>query len=319
MEVNLWSYHEEPFGPIYPNESPDGSKGMWQPLSVSEKCRCGQLVEFPINSKRLEHNLFLYGDEADRPPHNGYEIICYSLISGTSGLIAQISDEVRALKSKFVPMVDPNNWRIHCTDMKNARKRFQNRYLKTKSKTEIDKFLLDCARILQDAEYYSWNSAIFGFRKTKPIKRDDKKSRRDGKQLAVHALFSANIYRATKQKLRPVFTLDATKPTSKIANKEAWASNPILGSRHYAAHEFLTHGNHIHEPSLVMPGSNPCLELADVHAYHLARELDRRSKRLPVELELSNFGKFYYMEMKTNHRVEFFIDSSIPTNKVPNL
>jgi hypothetical protein len=111
--------------------------------------------------------------------------------------------------------------------------------------------------------------------------------------------------------------LDASKEIKNDPHIESWSYDTHNESKHFLANAFLTHGNDIMAPTIVKPGSHPCLELADVHAYFLARSLEKRLSKQDVEIPLSDFGTFSYIIMQDDNSMECERGDEIPDKYLP--
>lgn len=312
---NFWEKFDDPFTPIYPNGT-KGESGAWIRTGSVSKCACGEIVSFPITFKKLEYPLFFYGDDADRLLGD-YSLHSYSLIGGTSGPIQDISEDLIKLKRKYVPTFEPENWRIHVTEMLNSRKRVVHPVYKSFSRDSLHQFFLECAEILNTKGQMTWNQHVTAVIKTPKSKKEKKTYFNEAKHVAHNALLSFAIYSATKKNLRPVFTFDACKPIKSYPHIEGWSFDTYSNSRCYIAHAYFTHSNDIAAPIFSQPGSHPCLELADVHAYFAARSMFERYQGSEPQLPLSKFGTFRYIAVKDGGRVEFNTGLDIPVSYHP--
>lgn len=315
VKPNFWEEFDEPFTPIH-TEGINGEKFALVRVGTVNFCVCGEKVDFPLDAKRLVHPIYFYGDDADRLLDH-YHLHSYSVIGGTSGPIQEISDDLTRLKIKYIPSVDPNSWRIHVTEMLNSRKRITHGVYKNFSRDSLNMFFLECAEILRSREKMTWNRHVTAIVRNPKNKKNKAKSLNEVKQHAHNALLSLSIFDATKQKLRPVFTFDASKPVMKSTYIEGWSFNSYSNSRRYIAHAYLTHSNDISPPVFVKPGSHPCLELADVHAYFSARCIFERYRGDDPEFPLSKFGTFRYMTVQNGEKIMFKDGDDIPINYHP--
>jgi hypothetical protein len=317
VKPDLWKRHDQDFGPVYPTGT-KGEKGAWHQTTVTETCACGTAVNVPLMPTTLTHNIFFYGDESERQTTQ-FSIECYSLVGGASGVINHLTKALISAKSSLLPGTDPGNWRIHCTELANERKRTRSSMFQSLNETRVHEFFCECAQILKSVEKFSWNVAIFGIRKRLKDKAAESRAKKDVRIQMHIALLSFVIYNATAQKLRPQFVLDATKDVQKYPHIEGWSRDSFLGSRRYLSHEILAHGNDIEPPTFLKPGSHPILELADVHTFHFARNLLKRVTGEANEIPLSNFGKFiYYIAMINSCRVEFISScDDVPDKYLP--
>ncbi|WP_286873584.1 hypothetical protein [Spongiibacter sp.] len=315
VRPNLWNECDFPFTPIYP-EGTKGEKGAWIRISSVSKCTCGEEIEFPIEAKKLEHPLFFYGDDADRLL-GGYSLHSYSLIGGTSGPIKEMCEELAKLKREYVPSLAPDKWRIHVTEMLNSRKRITHAIYKHFNRDSLNQFFLDCADILRSQDKMTWNQHVTAVVKTPKSKKERKKHLNEARHIAHNALLSYAIHKATKQNLRPLFTFDACKPIKRYPHIEGWSFSTYSNSRRYLAHAYLTHSNDIAPPSFAEPGSHPCLELADIHAYFAARSMYERYQGKEPQLPLDRFGVFRYINVNHGERFEFYTGADIPRGYHP--
>ncbi|WP_417317132.1 hypothetical protein [Emcibacter sp.] len=316
VRPNFWSEFDGPFIPIYPDGT-KGEKGAFIQISATTSCGCGAKTSFDIEAKRLKHFIHFYGDEAERQVRN-YDLLVYSLIGGTSGQIQQIEEDVRALKCEVLPDIDPESWRIHTTEMMDSKKRIQHGVYKHISSKKIIPFFEGCTNIFRKNEEFSWNICSIGFLKSPSNKRKRRTYLKDGRITVHQALLSYAIHRSTKKELRPMFTLDASRPIINDPHLEGWSYDTYNGSRCFLANAFLSHSNDINAPNFVAPGSHPCLELADVHAYFAARNLAKRTTKQRAEISLKEFGKFSYLIMLDNNSMDYLTGDDIPNKYIPS-
>jgi len=316
VQPDFWKEFKDPFIPVYP-EGMRGEKGAWIQLSVVAPCSCGEKLNFDLNYKKLVHPVFFYGDDADRKIGQ-WHMHSYSLIGGTSGPIRDMSSELTALKAKYVPSCAPSDWRIHATKMLNGQKRISDVVYKNFSRESLAEFFQDCAGILKKYDEYTWNMHITAIVREGEHKKERKKLYNHVKVVAHQALLSYCIYLTTHQELRPAFTFDASKPVQSYPHIEGWSYDSHLGSQNYLAYAFISHGNDIAAPTFVSPGSHPCLELADLHAYFAANSMYRRAKGEMPEITLDQFGKFRYITVKSESRFEHIISDDIPSSYFPS-
>lgn len=316
VRPGFWKEFQDPFIPVYP-EGTQGEKGAWVQLSVIVPCACGEKLNFDLNYKKLSHPVFFYGDDADRSIGK-WHMHSYSLIGGTSGPIRDMSNELVALKSKYVPTYEPSGWRIHATKMLNGRERISNQVYKNFSKESVIDFFKDCAKILKRFAEYTWNMHITAIIISGTHKKERNKLANHVKIVAHQALISYCIYLTTHQEVRPIFTFDASKPVKKYPHIESWSYDSHLASRNYLAYAFISHSNDITAPTFVSPGSHPCLELADVHAFFAANSMFRRARGETPEINLADFGKFRYITVNSESRFEHTISDDIPSSYYPS-
>jgi hypothetical protein len=293
VRPNFWQEFEEPFTPIYPDGT-SGEKGSWRQTDAIVDCSCGGKATISLDPTRLGHGVFFFGDEADRSI-DPWSFHFYTLIGGTSGVINEISHAVLDIKARYVPDLNPDEWRIHATEMLNARKRITHRAYRQFDRSKLLSFFEECAGILKKRENMTWNSHIFAGVEQPDTRKGRKLVTQELRRTCHLMLLSSQIYRACAQSLRPMFTLERTKPTLKSNHREAWSWEPFLGSKNYLAYAFLTRSNEISPPKFAEPGSHACLELADLHAYFAGQALHRHYMGAEPDIELKRFGRFQYM------------------------
>jgi len=318
VQPDLWTPLKEPQPepPVYPYGT-HGERGAWFRVPVANCGNCGEQLLFPIDYKALEYELFLFGDEAERT-FKGYDLHSYSLVGGTSGPRDHMRQTLRKLKAEWVPWREPDSWRIHATEMMSGQKRLRHPVYKHMKKDSVLELFRQCAAILKSIDEYKWASHITALYRVPSTRKERKQHWKHAKALAHNALLSDMIHRATSQRLRPVFTLDATKPIKHYPHIERWSYESFRNSQYYLAHAFLTHANEIQPPKFVEPGSDPCLELADVHAYFAARTIEKRAKGHEAEIALPEFGKIRYMAIVNENRFEYHVGEDIPSTFYPS-
>ncbi|MFN4024587.1 MAG: hypothetical protein ACK4MQ_07135 [Hyphomonas sp.] len=314
VRPDIWERFDQPFGPVYP-DPPDPSGGFWQRLSISMNCACGHTVEFEIKPTKLTHVVHFFGDEAERDTPN-WIIECYCLIGGTSGTVGQIERSFQAAKANLLPSIDPERWRVHLKDIFPGNARIKHPRFSQLSQAQVMKFVEEVASVIKEADQFTWNTVVFGFRE-KPSKSEAKKSRKDAMSVMHLALLSSAIFRTTAQGLKPKFTLDAQKTIRQLPHIEGWSRETFLGSRHYLASELLTHGNEIDPPEFAYPGSLIGLEIADFFAYFVARNLLHKHQSKETELPLTKLGRCYYMAMIDANKVDYFVGEDIVPKYIP--
>ncbi|MCA6109785.1 hypothetical protein [Bradyrhizobium cenepequi] len=315
VKADLWRRHKEPFGPIFSDNTP-AEKGAWIQQSVIQTCECGSKVSIPLDPKPPRGILWLYGDEANRETQ-GYAVECYTLVGGTNGVIRDLVNGLKEAKCKLLPDLDPATWTVHCTKLANRRWRTESERFSDLTEGDVHTFFCNCAQIFKNAQRYSSNTAVFGFRKRMTDQDAERHARKDAKRIAHLALLSSAIFHGTGNGLIPRFFLEAVKEVRHFPHIEGWSRDSFLGSRHYLAHELLCHGNHVPAPEFLAPRSHPLLELADIHAYHLARSLMLQSSGRSPEVPMSMFGEFCYLAMINANRFDLVVEDDVPPKYIP--
>lgn len=315
LQPDFWREFDAPFGPIELKPR-DGQRMFAVQQTFTLTCKCGGKVEFPLDPKMLEHPVYFFGDDADRHLY-GYYLHSYTLIGGTSGPVRDMCDDLEALKQKYIPDIDPRAWRIHAKDMVSGKHRVRNAIYKRFTRESILDFFEECAYILLKRDKYTWNMHITAPAK-EGIKRERGKIEKMVKATAHKALLSQCIYQATKQNLNPQFTLDASNKIKAFPHIESWSFDTHNESQFYLGFELLSHGNSIAAPELVKPGSHPCLELADVHAFFAANWMFKTSKGEPGLMDINKFGEFKYFMIRDGNRCDYHSGTEIPRHYFPS-
>ncbi|MGQ0686243.1 hypothetical protein [Bradyrhizobium sp.] len=314
VRPDLWVFHEEPFGPIIPNGQ-DGSKGAWVQQTIKVTCKCEREISFNLNPVTPKYPFFLYGDEANRISGQ-YAIDCYSLLGGTSGPIKDMSAELMEEKKRLLPDLDPSKWIVHCTKLLNGRERQKSPIFENLSREDVQTFIERCAAIIKTNKY-AFVAAVFGFRKKHSDPKQDGISEKQARETMHTALLSQSIFQLTAQGLIPRIYLDATKPVRNLPHIEGWSRDTFLGSRHYLAYEYLSHGNNIAAPEFLKPGSHSLSELVDIHAFHLARSLLKRHNKEQPEVPMNKFGPCTYIAMVRGDYIDVQQADEVPARFIP--
>jgi hypothetical protein len=214
-----------------------------------------------------------------------------------------MSTKLAEEKRRLLPDLDPTEWTVHCTQLLNSRARQQSSRFKHLSREDVQNFIERCAAIIKTNEY-AFVAAVFGFRKKHSDPKKEGLSERQAKEIMHTALLSYAIFHLTAQGLIPQIYLDATKPVRNLPHIEGWSRDTYLGSRHYLAHKYLSHGNNIAPPEFLQPGSHSMSELVDIHAFHLARSLLKRHNKERPEVPMSRFGPSTYIAMIRGDHIE---------------
>jgi len=315
LQPDYWKRFDEPFGPVELKPQ-DGQRMFAVQTSFTLTCECGAKADFPLDPKTLEHPIYFFGDDADRPLKD-YYLHSYSLIGGTSGPIRDLSNQLEELKQKFVPDVDPRDWRIHATKMMSGIHRVQNAIYKRFDLPSVHQFFEECANILSKNDKYTWNMHITAAVKKERDQKAQRKIEKLVKATAHKALLSSCIYQATEKNLYPQFTLDASKKIQSFPHIESWSFDTHHDSQFYLGYELLTHGNSIEPPELVHPGSHPCLELADVHAFFAANWMFKTSRGERPLMDINKFGRFQYRMLRDGNRCDHHSGTEIPRRFFP--
>lgn len=291
---------------------------MWVQQSAFVRCKCGAGAEFDLHAKNLKYRIYFFGDDAGRDvgSHN-YQ--SYSLLGGSLKAIDDMRTAVQNIKSTYVPGRDPSSWRIHTKDIVNGYSRVAHPVYREIAADRVIPFFSDCADIIAKGAEYGWHSHISGFYKVPKLKKERRRVERVVKETMHLALLSFCIYRATENECYTIFTFDATKPVKKYPHIEGWSQNSYLGSQLYLAHAFLTHSNNIPHPKFVEPGSDPLLELADVHAFFSANDIWKRVKGERSEIHPERFGKVKYLVVTDGNHMEQVETCGLPDRFIPGL
>jgi hypothetical protein len=310
VKPDFWTRHKDPFVPVRSTHSPDV---FWHQIGVQLNCECGEKLQLLVPWRELKHSISHFGDEAYRDVGRNF-IAVYTLLGISTGYEKDIGLALEDEKKSTAPMLDPNSWRIHVTEMNNGRKRIQHPQYKHLSRDDVEFLLVRCANIIEKMDDYAWKSCIVCvYQLGNHPKRDRRAIRSAIERGMLLGLLGDAIYQTTAQELLPQFFFDAQSIKALTAGTEGWAEEAYLGSRHYLGHLFVSHSNDIPPPRFVRPGSHPLLELADVHAYSVARFIERKIRRLPLENDLERFGKFKYLSFRGSS-INWSVANSVPEN-----
>ena len=311
VRPNLWKRFDEPFGPI---PTLDGK--ILQRLTTVANCECGQEVHFSINPRTLNNRVEFFGDESDRLVSD-WHFSSYTTIGASPKVFQQLIADFNQLKASLVSDREPNQWRVHTEEMISGSKRLKNPLLARLAAGSISTFFDDCAGLVKAGGRSIWKTTAFGFRRQNPDPKSEKKVRKKTQASMNLAMLSSIIWRSTAQGARPQVHFDATKAVKSFPHIEGWATNSYLGSRHYLAHEFLTHGNEIDPPQLIVPGSRAESELADIVAYFSGHNIFCRINQKNPRISLGAFGEFQLIVMQPDNVCLQYYGSDIPSKFVP--
>lgn len=307
---DFWTKHNDPFERIA-STHPNG--GFWRQVGVGVRCSCGATNHVPVKAIDLQHPLYMFGDEAFRGDEGSRHFVgVYSLLGATSGPIKEIEDGLLTLKSEVLSDRDPRSWSIHATKMASGQQRLKHRAYRNLRREDVDLLFSRCAELISQLGEWGWNRCIMTvYQIGNHPKKERSAVRRSLNRGLYLGLIGDAIYRATAQRLHPLFTFDAQSPSAPATGSEGWADAAYFGSRHYLGHLFITHGNDVRPPRFVAPASEPLLELADVHAFHAARSIWQRAQGITPERGLQQFGSFSYINYRAD-RVLTQVGSDIP-------
>lgn len=296
---DFWKRHEEPFEWI-PSNHPNSKGGGWHQVSVGVLCECGAVNNLPLKVIDLHRNLFLFGDEAFRGDEgSGLFVGVYSLIGSTSDPIKDVENLLRKLKRDIAPNKEPDSWTIHAAQMVSGQQRVKHPQYRDFNRDTVETLFAECANLISQLGQWGWNKCITTVYQLGNHSKDDrKKIRRSLNRGLFLGLVGEAIHSATAQGLNPHLTFDAQSSSAPARGEEGWANAAFYGSRHYLGHLFITHSNEVHAPRFVQPGSQPLLELADIHAFHVARAMWQRSHGQEPDRGIPQFGQFRYLSFR---------------------
>lgn len=309
-QPDFWSRYKDPFIPIKSTHPSEGG-GAWHQVSVGLTCNCGQGKQLLVPWKKLTHLISHFGDEAYREVGQNF-IAVYTLLGASSDYERDVGLALKDAKKSAAPTLDPDSWRIHVTEMNNGRKRVQHQHYKHLGRDDVEQLLQNCSKIISGMDAFAWKTCIVAvYQLGNHAKREQKRIRSKLERGMLLGILGETIFRTTSQELCPQFFFDAQSVAAITRGTEGWAEEAYLGSRHYLGHLFLSHSNDIPPPRFVQPGSHPFLELADVHAYTVARTIERKLRKLSPEAGLERFGQFKYLNFRGN-RIDWEVTNSVP-------
>lgn len=116
-----------PFIPQYPNDFNETTNNrIWVPKKLGIFCsRCNNqlLIEIPYKEKKTE--LHLFGDESY---DNASTVFNYTVTGSDVKVLSKIGNELHALKSDFIPELNPMEWRIHMKELWSTKERSKSKY-----------------------------------------------------------------------------------------------------------------------------------------------------------------------------------------------
>lgn len=308
LRPDFWRLHDEPFTPI---ESECDPNGRWRQVSVGLPCVCGRTHQIPVPAKDLTVQAHFYGDEAYRDV-GASKLAVYSILGGSSGPVTDASNALQDAKRRILPDRDPSEWTVHATKMASGQQRLKSNWYRNMRRDQVERFFDDCQQVIYALGEWGWNiSAVSGYLLARHSKGDQKRVWRSIETGLYLGLLGYAIHLTTGSGLRPIFTFDAQTVAGAEARKEGWAERAFLGSQRYLGHLFISHSNLVPPPISVSPGSHPILELADVHAFFLARAMERRLRGMEPDRPITAFGKFTYLGFRGD-RLEVTKGDDVP-------
>ncbi len=283
--------------PAIPIEAKDG--GHWVPATTNEKCpKCKQYFTINLPKKDRKGDLFLFGDEAFRPlsTDGSMMLYTYSLVGTSKPLLSCVEDQVRDLKSKLIPNIDPDSWAIHMKDIWSGSNREKRPHLASWTR-ETTEALFDGAREIftnQQNMLFKYNIMFYG-------KVLDFKSKINLERFIRDEVYSALLMfvidMATSLEAQPVIHFDSQKNSMSDRVIHQWAKDAFNSNQSTLLYPFISRGIVIPEPIFVPPASKPLLELADIMSFCVARfHYLKFSHKLP-DIDLSIFGKTNFLAL----------------------
>lgn len=311
---DFWKRHEEPFEWI-PSIHPSANGGAWRQVGVGVSCVCGAINNLPLKVTDLQNNLYLFGDEAFRGDEASRLFVgVYSLIGSTSGPVRDIENQLKQVKRDIAPTKEPDSWTIHVAQMVSGQQRLKHPQYRDFSRDAVEILFVKCADLISQLGHWGWNRCITTiYQIGNHPKHERKKIRRFLNRGLFLGLAGEAIHSATAQSLYPHLTFDAQSSSAPARGEEGWANAAFYGSRHYLGHLFITHSNDVPPPKFVQPGSQPLLELADVHAFHVARTIWQRAHGQEPDRGIRQFGEFRYLSFRGD-RMLTHIGTDLPTS-----
>lgn len=313
---DFWKRHEEPFEWI-PSTHANANGGSWRQVAVSVPCTCGVINNLSLKIADLQTNIYFFGDEAFRGDEPDKLFVgVYSLIGSTNGPVKEIEDQLRQVKKDIAPKKEPDSWTIHAAQMVSGHQRLKHPQYRDFGRDAVEILFAKCAGLISQLGAWGWNRCITTVYQIGNHPKDErKKIRRSLNRGLFLGLVGETIHGATAQNLYPHLTFDAQSSSAPALGEEGWANAAFYGSRHYLGHLFITHSNDVLPPKFVRPGSQPLLELADVHAFHVARTIWQRAHGQEPDRGIQQFGEFRYLSFRGD-RMLTHVGTDLPTSFV---
>jgi hypothetical protein len=280
----------EPFVPVKPNDSAPDHPGRWVPVSTRFICkRCGSALDLQLPLEELRSICPLYGDEAMREHEDGKCcVFTYSLVGGSQPVVKAAEDAVLGMKAELEPDRDPRSWSFHMKVLRSGQQRKKHPVFGSWAPEKASATATQLARLIATIE----NLHVYSI---SVVTRRGGTFAEKAKHDAFLALVMTTIWDLTKQGGRPDLFFDAEKPSDGGQRVHGWAERLFLDSQYCDLWAYLAHGIEIPRPRFVKPGSHPCLELADLVAWVVARHhLDSWRGNEP-QIDAGSFGPVTYM------------------------
>lgn len=292
----------------WPVEEEGKYKGRWIPTSTNLTCPvCQKGTSFEMPVSEWEDTYSYFGDEAYfEPVHSNNHAVLYSCIGNRNMRINELTGKLHNLKSHLLPGIPAKDWKIHAKVLFNGDERRKDPYLSKIGADQAINFLSDiCLLIKQQGNQIIKYVSIGEYRRkaNRKIQKKQKKWIRDRtfNLLVLHALPDA-----TDQGVQPNFHFDSDR-------NDSWATTLFEGNHCTLLYGYLTRGIHVPPIKFVKPASHPILELADVVAFIVRREMHCRSKNIPVEIPASSLGEIYFTRFIGESKAYYRIRSYLPS------
>ena len=284
---------KEPFIPIIPNDN----KGIWRPSGKLFNCiYCGHSNVARIPKKDVSARYLLYGDEAYRE-YGDKIVVTYTLVGINRKFVSIINKKISDFKLKYFPNLPPDSWKIHMKEIWSFHTR-KKTIFKEFSQDKLTLFVDDLLRLIKNLEngFIIYNCSSITKRPVRFTKQMQNKKKVDIYSLLIMRI----IDEMTSQGIRPELIFDSEKPGNGENIIHEWADKAFKGAQTSFLYAYISGGNQIPEPRFVTPASYPCLEIADVVSYVVARYCYKKMKKENIDIDLSKLGKMYYLGFEKN-------------------
>jgi hypothetical protein len=254
----------EPLVPIAPKDAA-GRPGRWVPHAKAVRCGCGGvgLLEFPAN--KVQGVFRLYGDEAYRDDDDKKRrVATYAVVGGSPTPVDEAAERLSSLKRRMEPNRNPDTWSFHMRCLWSGSQRKKHEVYSNWQMAKVVDAVNSMLKILSGTDHlYVYTISV--------VSRAAKTAATKAQHDAFLTLTMKVISDVTKLGGQPVFQFDSEKPMKGPTAIHGWAKRMVLDSQHSVLYAYLAHGIEIPEPQFVRPASEPCLEMADLVAWVVAR------------------------------------------------
>ncbi|SFI72911.1 hypothetical protein SAMN05428978_103031 [Nitrosomonas sp. Nm34] len=191
-------------------------------------------------------------------------------------------------------------------DARNRHKLFNQ-----KSKSNVFEFVNGLMQLMGQRGQLLSKYCGIGIYKRPSNESDMKKVRNWVRNRAYNLMLLKVINDSTYYGASPIITFDSDQ-------KDGWAENLFVGDQCTFLYGYISRGIHVPIPNYVKPGSHPCLELADVFAFLVARSIHCKIERKQYEWNLSEMGNVCYTYFHEGGIARYITTTELPEQLLQN-